>query len=226
MQDHENPPQRIAWNKGKLIGAKPPLRPKHVWSIRTKLNLEGRARDLAMFNLAIDSKLRGCDIVSLKVEDVAPNGYAVERATVRQRKTGQPVRFELTEQTREAIDIYVRTTGRKPGAISIPKPAQSSWIHHYKAVRATGIGVDRQHWARRRSLRHAFIATDQGKPDLPSHREPACGPTFTGPSQNREHCALSWYRGRRRACHSRTGRCVNYQGRAASLCPSIVLAVE
>ena len=91
MQDHENPPQRIAWNKGKLIGPKPPLRPKHVWSIRTKLNLEGRARDLAMFNLAIDSKLRGCDIVSLKVEDVAPNGYAVERATVRQRgRQGSP----------------------------------------------------------------------------------------------------------------------------------------
>ena len=120
MRDHENPPQRIAWNKGKLIGAKPPLRPKHVWSIRTKLNLEGRARDLAMFNLAIDSKLRGCDIVSLKVEDVAPNGYAVERATVRQRKTGQPVRFELTEQTREAIDIYVRTTGRKLGEFLFP----------------------------------------------------------------------------------------------------------
>src|SRR5262249_30878555 len=107
--------------------------------------------------------------------------------------------------------------------ISIPKPAQSSWIHYYEAVRATGIGMDHQYWARRKSLRHAFIATDQGKPDLPSHREPACGPTFTGPSQNREYCALSWFRGRRRACHSRTGRCVNYQGRAASLCPSIVL---
>ena len=120
MQDYEIPPQRIAWNKGKLIGAKPPLRPKHVWSIRTKLNLEGRARDLAMFNLAIDSKLRSCDIVALKVEDVAPNGYAVERATVRQKKTGQPVRFELTEQTREAIDAYVKTAGRKPGEFLFP----------------------------------------------------------------------------------------------------------
>ena len=63
--------QRKPWNKGKLIGAKPPLRPKHVWSIRTKLQIGGRARDLAMFNLAIDSKLRGCDVVALKVEDVA-----------------------------------------------------------------------------------------------------------------------------------------------------------
>jgi hypothetical protein len=77
MQDYENTapitPRRVPWNKGKLIGAKPPLRPKHVWSIRTKLQVEGRTRDLAMFNLAIDSKLRGCDVVALKVEDVAPS---------------------------------------------------------------------------------------------------------------------------------------------------------
>src|ERR1043166_974834 len=69
-------PKRVPWNKGKLTGSKPPLRPKHVWSIRTKLQVEGRARDLAMFNLAIDSKLRCCDVVAVKVEDVAPNGYA------------------------------------------------------------------------------------------------------------------------------------------------------
>src|SRR5436190_18438321 len=105
----------LAWNKGKLIGAKPPLRPKHVWAIRTKLQVEGRIRELAMFNLGIDSKLRGCDVVALKVEDIAPNGYAVERATVRQKKTGQPVKFELTEQTRQAVDEYVRTFGKNRG---------------------------------------------------------------------------------------------------------------
>jgi hypothetical protein len=97
-------PRREPWNKGKLIGQKPPLRPKHVWSIRTRLQMERRTRDLAMFNLAIDSKLRGCDVVALRVEDVAPSGYAVDRATVRQKKTGRPVRFELTEQTRQAVD--------------------------------------------------------------------------------------------------------------------------
>jgi len=84
------------------IGRKPSLRPKHVWSIRTRLQMDGRTRDLAMFNLAIDSKLRGCDVVALRVEDVAPSGYAVDRATVRQKKTGRPVKFELTEQTRQA----------------------------------------------------------------------------------------------------------------------------
>jgi hypothetical protein len=74
MQDRVNgirAPKRVPWNKGKLTGAKPPLRPKHVQSIRTKLQIEGRARDLAMFNLAIDSKLRGCDVVAMRVEDVA-----------------------------------------------------------------------------------------------------------------------------------------------------------
>jgi integrase len=67
-----------------------------------------------MFNLAIDSKLRGCDVVSLRVEDVAPHGHAVDRATVRQKKTGQPVRFEMTEQTRQAVDDYIKAAGKKP----------------------------------------------------------------------------------------------------------------
>ena len=106
---------RHPWNKGKLIGAKPPLRSKHVWSIRTKLQLDGRTRDLALFNLALDSKLRGCDVVSIRVEDIAPRGYAVDRATIRQKKTGRPVRFEITEQTRQALDDYINAEGKKVG---------------------------------------------------------------------------------------------------------------
>jgi integrase len=108
-------PRRLPWNKGKLPGAKPPLKPSHVWSIRTRLQLDRRTRDLALFNLAIDSKLRGCDVVAIRVEDVAPNGYTLDRATVRQRKTGRPVRFEITEQTRQAIDHYLKLMGRGPG---------------------------------------------------------------------------------------------------------------
>jgi len=68
-----------------------------------------------MFNLAIDSKLRGCDVVALKVEDVAPNGYAIDRATVRQKKTGRPVKFELTDQTRQAVDDYLKAASKKCG---------------------------------------------------------------------------------------------------------------
>ncbi|MCH7777942.1 MAG: tyrosine-type recombinase/integrase [Gemmatimonadetes bacterium] len=107
--------QQVPWNKGKLIGQKPPLQPKHVWAIRTKLHLDGRIRDLALFNLAIDSKLRGCDVVRLKVEDVAPHGYAIDRATVRQRKTGRPVKFEISEHTRQAVDDYLRKYRKVPG---------------------------------------------------------------------------------------------------------------
>ena len=107
--------RRTPWNKGKLIGAKPPLRPNQVWSIRTRLLIERRTRDLALFNLAVDSKLRGCDVVALRVEDVAPNGYAVDRATVRQKKTGRPVKFELTDQTRQAVDDFLKEAGKRPG---------------------------------------------------------------------------------------------------------------
>jgi hypothetical protein len=90
MHDEDNPiplaPKRIAWNKGKLTGAKPPLRPRHVWGIRTKLQIERRTRDLALFNLAIDSKLRGCDVVALKVDDIAPTDMPlIVRRIVRKR---------------------------------------------------------------------------------------------------------------------------------------------
>jgi integrase len=118
MQDQVNAslaPKRVPWNKGKLTGAKPPLRPKHVWSIRTKLQIEGRTRDHAMFNLAIDSKLRGCDVVAIRVEDVAAGGYTADRAMVRQKKTGRPVRFELSEQTRQAVDDYLKSANKRPG---------------------------------------------------------------------------------------------------------------
>jgi integrase len=72
-------------------------------------------QSIAMFNLAIDSKLRGCDVVALKVEEIAPNGYAIDRATIRQRKTGRPVKFELTDQTRQAVDDYLGASGKNPG---------------------------------------------------------------------------------------------------------------
>ena len=117
----ETPDQiREPWNKGNVIGARPPLRPKHVWAVRTRLQLTGRVRDLAMFNLAIDSKLRGCDVVALKIADVARHGYAVDRASVRQRKTGRPVRFEITEQTRQAVDDYHSQRGGAPSPYLFP----------------------------------------------------------------------------------------------------------
>jgi hypothetical protein len=115
----EKPARRPPWNKGKIVDAKPPLRPSHVWSIRTKLQIEGRKRDLALFNLAIDSKVRGCDLVPVRVDDVAPSGYAMDRATIRQKKTGRPVRFELTDQTRMAVDLVSETDRTQAGPVSV-----------------------------------------------------------------------------------------------------------
>ena len=105
---------RVPWNKGKLPGAKPPLHLKHVWSIRTKLQVDGRTRDLAMFNLAIDSKLQGCDAVGLRVEDVAPHPHAVDRATVRQKKTGQPYAAPLCAQQRRSAAGWRREIPNLP----------------------------------------------------------------------------------------------------------------
>ena len=101
------PKSHIPWNKGKLIGQKPPLKLKEIWAIRIRLQLAKRVRDLALFNLAIDSKLRGCDLVKLRVLDVAHGGVVSKRAMVLQQKTQQPVQFEITEQTREAISNWI-----------------------------------------------------------------------------------------------------------------------
>lgn len=96
-------PQRPAWNKGRLVGQKRPLMPKHVWAIRVRLELAENHRDLALFNTAIDSKLRGCDLVRLRVADVFAAGQVKERASVIQSKTQQPVKFELADGTRKSI---------------------------------------------------------------------------------------------------------------------------
>jgi integrase len=139
---------RPPWNKGKLTGPKPPLRPGHVWLIRAKLQLERRTRDLALFNLAVDSKLRGCDLVALRVDDVAPNSYALDRANVRQGKTGRPVRFELSEQTRQSLDDYLRVGNRKPGQCLFlgrrgpDQPLTTPQYARLVSERLSGIGLD------------------------------------------------------------------------------------
>src|SRR5207244_11838512 len=116
-----------------------------------------------MFNLAIDSKLRGCDVVAIKVEDVAPNGYTIERATVRQRKTGRPVKFELTEQTRQAIEDYLRASGKKPGEfLSFHEPSAGWALHDDTPVCPPRVRLDRQHRARSEAVRYAFVKTDKG----------------------------------------------------------------
>lgn len=103
--------QHQAWNAGRIIGPKPPLKPRHIWAIRTRLQHDGRIRDLAMFNLAIDSKLRGCDLVRLRMGDVVLGGTVRLRTAIVQQKTGRPVPFELTDSTREALTAWLRKRG-------------------------------------------------------------------------------------------------------------------
>ncbi len=97
----------IPWNKGKITGQKPPLKPQNIWSIRVLLRLKEKVRDLALFNLAIDSKLRACDLVKIRVSDVMHGESVLPRASVVQKKTGQPVRFEITEQARDALSEWI-----------------------------------------------------------------------------------------------------------------------
>ena len=96
-----------SWNKGKLLGQKPPLKLKDVWAIRIRLQLGHKARDLALFNLAIDSKLRACDLVRQRVHDVTQGSRVAPRAIVLQKKTQRPVQFEITEQTRDAVASWI-----------------------------------------------------------------------------------------------------------------------
>src|SRR3982074_3251034 len=102
--DHPRP-----WNSGLLVGQKKPLHPKPVWSIRVRLEIARMGRDLALFNLAIDSKLRACDLVKLRIDEVCSGARIRERATVVQTKTGRPVQFELTDQTRASLELWLRT---------------------------------------------------------------------------------------------------------------------
>ncbi len=102
---------RRPWNVGRLIGPKPPFKPKHIWAIRTHLQHEGRTRDLALFNTAIDSKLRGCDLVRLRVADIHLGDGIRLRTTIVQQKTGRPVPFELTETTRETLAAWLKLRG-------------------------------------------------------------------------------------------------------------------
>lgn len=104
---------RHAWNKGKLVGQKAPLRVRDVWATRTRLQLCDRVRDLALCNLGIDSKLRGCDLVGLRVRDVGHCDVVATRALVMQQKTGRPVQCEITAQTRESLVAWVRKAGLK-----------------------------------------------------------------------------------------------------------------
>ncbi|NRB00807.1 MAG: tyrosine-type recombinase/integrase [Rhodobacteraceae bacterium] len=119
-------PSRAPRNRNRLIGQKRPLLPRHVWAIRARLELANRPRDLALFNLAIDSKLRGCDLVRLKVADLVVGGLVRDRVSVTQRKTRRPVQFEVAENSRTSVLDWVTTPAMRGRAYLFPSRVHSS----------------------------------------------------------------------------------------------------
>lgn len=110
MNANQTQPTTIRpWNKGKFVGQKTPLKLKEIWAIRTRLQLEHRTRDLVLFSLATDSKLRSCDLLSIRVSDIAQGSRVLPRAIVMQRKTQRPVQFEITEQTRNSVLDWIQS---------------------------------------------------------------------------------------------------------------------
>lgn len=125
METHINTARREPWNKDKLVGQKAPLKLKEIWSIRIRLELSHRIRELALFNLAIDCKLRACDLVKLKLRDISHGNQITSRAIIMQQKTGKPVHFEITEPTRKSIYEWVQLANIKSDDYLFP-----SRVHH------------------------------------------------------------------------------------------------
>jgi integrase len=120
------PIRREPWNKGKLVGQKAPFKLKDIWALRVRLQMEERVRELALFNLGIDSKLRGCDLVALKVRDVCHGDQVASRAVVMQHKTQRPVQFEITQATRDVLQAWIRQAGLKSEDFLFPSRLHDS----------------------------------------------------------------------------------------------------
>jgi len=142
-----NPP-RVPWNKGKLIGQKRPLSMQEIWTVRMRLQTIGNLRDLALFNLAIDSKFRACDLLSLRISDVASGKEVQSRAIIRQRKTKRPVRFEITARTRKSIEDWIEVADltedaflflSRPGNRVQSMPRKYSFLHARTKTTRQGI---------------------------------------------------------------------------------------
>jgi integrase len=146
--------RRAPWNKGRLVGQKRPLKPKEVWNIRARLQIEARTRDLAMFNLAINSKLRGCDLVNLKIDDLCIGVRLRDRATIVQKKTGRPVQFEITEQTRASVEDWLAILKIRDGAFFFQAGSTSSPT--FRRANMLGLsmtGFEAPVWTTRRTAR-------------------------------------------------------------------------
>lgn len=188
------PSQRVPWNKGKLVGQKAPLKLSDIWSIRVRLQLSESARDLALFNLAIDSKLRGCDLVSLRLRDVSHGTAIAKRAVVLQRKTGRPVQFELTDQTRASIAEWARQAQLTSGSICFR--VDQGWPPTSRLGSTRGLSPSGLPTSGSNATRMERTAcAGQGLAHLSAHQEPAGCPDPARAHQAGKHGEISRNRG-------------------------------
>jgi hypothetical protein len=118
--------RRVPWNKGRIVGQKAPFKPKEIWAIRVRLQMDQRTRELALFNLGIDNKLRACDLTSLQVRDICHGDRVAARACVMQRKMHRPVLFEITAPAREAVEAWIRRARLHSGDFLFPSRIHKS----------------------------------------------------------------------------------------------------
>lgn len=180
--------RRVPWNKGKIVGQKAPLKLREIRAVRVRLQLRCNLRDLALFNLAIDSKLRACDLLNLRVGDIAHESHVNSRAVVRQRKTRRAVQFEITEMSRDALLAWTRAAGLRNSDYVFPSRSGSS---PHLSTRLYARIVHRNRLGQR-LLRDPLNAANEGGVDLSTHEEPSGGPAIAWPQQAREHRPLPW----------------------------------
>ena len=198
------------WNKGKLVGQKAPLKIKEIWAIRVRLQVFRRTRELALFNLGIDSKLRACDLLKLKVRDMSHGERIAARAIVVQQKTSRPVQFEITESTRTALTDWIRLSGPAYDDFLFPSRVHAS---PHLSTRQYARIVDS--WVEEIGLDPAAYGTHsiRTKPSLIYRRTKNLRAVqlLLG-HQARKYGALPWYLGRRGLGVSRAHRGVTLPG--------------
>ena len=154
MESVANAIHREPWNKGKIVGQKAPFKVKDIWALRVRLQMEHRIRELALFNLGIDSKLRGCDLVALKVRDVSHGDQLAARAIVMQQKTQRPVQFEITSTTQDALQAWIKHAGLKSDSFLFP-----SRIHNSPHLGTRQYARILGHWVEELGLERASYGT-------------------------------------------------------------------
>ena len=178
----------VPWNKGKIVGQKAPFKVKDIWALRVRLQMEIRVRELALFNLGIGSKLRGCDLVSLKVRDICHGDQVATRAVVMQHKSQRPVQFEITQVTRDAVQKWIKHAGLKPKNFLFP-----SRIHNSPHLGTRQYARILEGWVAEVGLDPADYGTHSMRRTKATRRAVAAWPFQVGVD-----CAVPRYRGGRR----------------------------